>query len=103
MKRISISVIFIAMIFCINACKTAKQTTTQPQTTDKAVATGAIILKPNQKITVVSNITADSDMGMGMQMKNNSTATNTITVVAADDKNYTLTNTLTKFNMGMDM
>jgi len=62
----------------------------------------SIKLKKDQLITVVSSSSMDADMGMGMQMKNNTSATNQLVVLSEDDKQYLLTNTLTKISMNMD-
>jgi hypothetical protein len=45
----------------------------------------------------------DADLGMGMQMKNESSATNILHVIGSGDKNYTLSSTLIKLVISMDM
>ncbi len=59
-------------------------------------------LRMGQKIKVVITTTMDAEMSMGMQMKNESSSTNLLEVIAASDKSYTITNTLTKVNIGMN-
>ena len=62
-----------------------------------------IILNKGQKITIVSSSNSNTDMPMGMTMKTDNTTTNVLSVIDADDKNYSITNTITKLKMTMDM
>ena len=64
---------------------------------------GKIILNKGQKITIVSSSSSNTDMPMGMTMKTDNTTTNVLAVIDADDKNYSITNTITKLKMSMDM
>lgn len=61
-----------------------------------------IQLQKGQKINVVITNSADTDMGMGMQITNNSENTNVLTVTGETDKEYTLTNTLTRLKVSFE-
>lgn len=62
-----------------------------------------IALNKGQKITVTSTATVDAELMMGMNMKLNSTVTNSIVVISDDDKNYKVSNTVTKAKMEGEM
>lgn len=63
---------------------------------------GKIQLQKGQKISVHIINTSDTDLGMGMNMKNNSENTSVLTVMGETDKEYTLTNTLTKLKLSIE-
>lgn len=69
----------------------------------KPVATGKIMLAPGQKITVESNISMEADLSMGMQMTSTSASQNLLEAKNSTDKNYTISNTLTKVKVNMNM
>ena len=69
----------------------------------KPVVTGKILLPTGQKIIVESNITIEADLSMGMQMSSNSTTENLLEVKKSTDKNYTISSTLTKVKVNMNM
>lgn len=104
MKKLFIYSIFLSIGFC--ACKTSKQSVTKPSSMQEKAATsstGGIILNNGQKITVTSVSSAVTDMGMGMEMKNSSSATNVLLAISSDEKNYTISNTMTKFALEFSM
>jgi hypothetical protein len=98
MKKIILHAIVIAAIFCNSSCKTTKQTGSQ---TSNNTVTPNIVLNNGQKITVTSTTDSDTDLGMG-QATTSTSSTNIITVIATDDNNYRVTNTLTKLKMSTD-
>ena len=61
-----------------------------------------IILNKDQLITAITTSSQEADMGMGMLMKNNSTYTNLLSVIDVNDKDYKLSNTITKLSFSMD-
>src|SRR6476660_8001351 len=63
---------------------------------------GKIVLNKGQKFKVTTTSSQEADMGMGMEMKNFTTSTNDFVVLNADDKNYTMTSTLTGLKLSMD-
>ena len=65
--------------------------------------TGKIKLTNGQKIVVESNVTIEASLGMGMELTSNSTSENTLDVKNSTDKNYTISNTLTKLKVNMNM
>ena len=69
----------------------------------KPVVTGKILLPTGQKIIVESNITIEADLSMGMQMSSNSTSENLLEVKKSTDKDYTISSTLTKVKVNMNM
>jgi Family of unknown function (DUF6263) len=69
----------------------------------KPVGTGKIMLTPGQKIIVESSISMDADLSMGMQMSSTSTNENLLEAKNSTDKNYILSNTLTKVKVNMNM
>jgi len=62
-----------------------------------------IFLNKGQKINVVNTISSDADMGMGMQMKTNMVSNGILSVTGENEKEYTLTNTLTRMKGTMDV
>ncbi len=76
-------------IFCLSASAQIKDAKT-------------IQLQKGQQINVVVTTVSDTDMGMGMQLKNNSENTNLLTVTGETDKEYILTNKLTKLKVGFE-
>ncbi len=61
-----------------------------------------IVLNKGQKFKVSTTAAQEADMGMGMEMKNFTSSTNNLVVIDADDKGYTITNTLTGLKLSMD-
>lgn len=66
-------------------------------------ATEKIIIAPGQKIIVTSNISVEADLSMGMQISSTSTSENLLEAKSSTDKTYTLSNTLTKVKVNMNM
>ncbi|MEP7255217.1 MAG: DUF6263 family protein [Ferruginibacter sp.] len=73
------------------------------QTGSTKAATQKIILPGGQKIIVESNITIEADLSMGMAINSNSTSQNLLEVKNSTDKTYTISNTLTKVKVNMNM
>ena len=73
------------------------------QTGSTKAATKKIILPGGQKIIVESNITIEADLSMGMAINSNSTSQNLLEVKSSTDKTYTISNTLTKVKVNMNM
>jgi len=67
------------------------------------VPAGKIKLSNGQKIIVESNLAIEANLGMGMEITSNSTSENTLDVKNSTDKIYTISNTLTKLNVNMNM
>jgi hypothetical protein len=65
--------------------------------------TAKIILTTGQKITVESNVTIEANLSMGMELSSNSVSENYLEVKNSTDKNYTISNTLTKLKVDMNM
>src|SRR5436189_2308466 len=65
--------------------------------------TSKIILSNGQKIIVESTISMEANLGMGMELTSNSTSENTLEVKTSTAKNYTISNTLTKLKVNMNM
>ena len=63
--------------------------------------TSKIVLSKGQKIQVSTTVTIEST-AMGMDATNNSTTENLLEVKDATDKNYTVSNTLTKVKISMN-
>lgn len=64
---------------------------------------GKLKLSNGQKIQVESSTNIQASFGMGMELTSNSTAINSLQVKNATDKNYTVSNTLTKLKVDMNM
>ena len=73
------------------------------QTGSTKAAIKKIILPGGQKIIVESNITIEADLSMGMAINSNSTSQNLLEVKSSTDKTYTISNTLTKVKVNMNM
>lgn len=69
----------------------------------KPSVTGKILLSNGQKIVVESNVTIEANLSMGMQLNSNSTYENLLEVKNNTDKNYTISSTLTKLKVNMNM
>jgi hypothetical protein len=69
----------------------------------KPPVTSKILLSPGQKIIVENVVSMESSMSPGMDMSNNSVSENTLEVKSSTDKNYTLSSTLTKLKMELNM
>ena len=74
----------------------------QPGLTKPASA-GKIVIAPGQKITVASSISVEADLSMGMQLNSTSTSENLLEAKSSTDKTYTISNTLTKVKVNMNM
>jgi hypothetical protein len=61
-----------------------------------------IRLNPGQKFSVQTTISQEADMGMGMEMKNFTNSQSKFIVIGADDKSYTISNTLTGLKVNME-
>ena len=62
-----------------------------------------IKLANGQKIVVESTTEIEASLTMGMELKSNSITINTLGVKNSTDKNYTISNTLTKLKVNMNM
>lgn len=69
----------------------------------KPAAAGKIIIATGQKITITSNISVEADLSMGMQLSSISTSENLLEAKNSTDKTYTISNTLTKAKVNMNM
>lgn len=65
--------------------------------------TNAILLLKGQKISVNNDVTIDADLGMGMQLNSVTASINSLQVKDSDTNNYTISNTLTKLKINMNM
>lgn len=104
-NKLSLPVALICLIG-LYACNTSKKTTAAQapaKSSSKEASKEAIVLNNGQKIIVTSSSNTDTDMGMGMQMKNSSLATNILQLISTNDTGYTISNTLTKMSISMDM
>lgn len=63
---------------------------------------GKIQLQKGQKISVHITNMSDTELGMGMNLKNNTENTNVLTVMGETDKEYVLSNTLTKLKLSIE-
>ncbi len=93
MKRTAITILGIITTTLIFA---------QPGIT-KPVSPGKIVIAPGQKITVASSISVEADLSMGMQLNSTSTSENLLEAKSSTDKTYTISNTLTKVKVNMNM
>ena len=75
------------------------------QTASPAEISPAAKIKLNngQKIVVENIITIEASLGMGMELTSNSTSVNALEVKNSTDNNYTISNTLTKLKVNMNM
>ena len=94
MKKTSISLVglFITSVIFAQTFSPAKSTTA-----------GKIILTPGQKIVIQNLTTLEASFGMGMDLNSNSINENLLEVKNSLNKTYTLTNTLTKVKLDMNM
>ncbi|MBX2933983.1 MAG: hypothetical protein KF825_07045 [Ferruginibacter sp.] len=65
--------------------------------------TNAILLLKGQKISVNNDVTIDADLGMGMQLNSVTASINSLQVKDSDTNNYSISNTLTKLKINMNM
>lgn len=65
--------------------------------------TNAILLLKGQKISVNNDVTIDADLGMGMQLNSVTASINSLQVKDSDTNKYTISNTLTKLKINMNM
>ncbi len=75
----------------------------QSNSTAQISLTGKIKLTTGQKIVIESSITLEASLSMGMELSSNSTTENSLEVKTTTNKNYTISNTLTKVKVNMDM
>ena len=64
---------------------------------------GKIKLANGQKIVVESVSDVQASLAMGMELTSNSTTVNSLEVKSGTDKDYTISNTLTKLKVNMNM
>ena len=69
----------------------------------KPVFTNKILLSAGQKIIVQSSLTAESSLSPGVDVSNTTNSENTIEVRNISEKNYTLSSSLTKMQVNMNM
>lgn len=69
----------------------------------KTISTGKILLTTGQKIIAASTISVDADLSNGMELHSSSTTENTLEVKTGNDKDYTITSTLTKLKVNFNM
>lgn len=62
-----------------------------------------IKLTNGQKIVVETTTDVEASLAMGMELNSNSSTTNSLEVKNSTDKNYTISNTLTKLKVNMNM
>ncbi len=93
MKKISFTVLCIFAVGLMHA---------QTQG-NKPASTGKIMLSSGQKIIVVTTLSVESSLSPGMDITNNTVSENILEVKSASDKNYTISNTLTKLKVNMEM
>ncbi len=75
----------------------------QSNSTAQTSLTGKIKLTTGQKIVIESSISLEASLSMGMELSSNSTTENSLEVKTITNKNYTISNTLTKVKVNMDM
>lgn len=93
MKKVSVTILAMLTYTLIFA---------QPPKSTPA-STGKIILTTGQKIIVESNVTIEANLSMGMELSSNSVSENYLEVKNSTNKNYTISNTLTKLKVDMNM
>ena len=74
----------------------------QANVTDQKT-TNKIVLAGGQKILVETNITMEASLSPGMDMTGNTSSANTLEMKTGTDSSYTISNTLTKVKLNMDM
>jgi hypothetical protein len=62
-----------------------------------------IILHDGQKVIIETNVTIESNMSPGMDVTSSTSTVNLLEVKSSTEKNYTISNTMTKLKMNMDM
>lgn len=62
-----------------------------------------IVLNKGQKIVVQTTVSIETNMAPGMDASSNSTSENILFVKEATDKNYTISNSLAKLKLNMEM
>lgn len=72
-------------------------------TTRKPALSSKILLSNGQKIVVNTIVSVESSLSPGMDVTNNTTSENVLEVKNTTDKNYTISNTLTKLKVNVDM
>ncbi len=73
------------------------------KSTTKPALSGKILLSKGQKIVVNTILAVESSLSPGMDVSNNTTSENVLEVKNSTDKNYTISNTLTKLKVNIDM
>jgi hypothetical protein len=68
-----------------------------------SLPTGKIVLANGQKIFVESSVTIEANLSPGMDMNNKTSSFNTLEVKTTTDSSYTISNTVTKLKLDMDM
>jgi hypothetical protein len=93
MKKISLTLlpVFTAALLCAQT------------PVNKPATTGRITLSNGQKIIVKTTLSVESSMGPGMDITNNTTSENILEVKNSTGKNYTISNTLTRLKVNIDM
>ena len=66
-------------------------------------STQKVTLAAGQKILIVTEVSMDANLGMGMDLNSTSTTNNLLTVKNITTANYTISNTLTKVKVNMNM
>lgn len=74
----------------------------QTNVTDQKT-TNKIVLSEGQKIIVETNITMEASLSPGMDMTGNTSSASTLEMKTGTDSSYTISNTLTKVKLNMDM
>jgi len=69
----------------------------------KPPVTGKIMFPAGQKIIVESSISMEASLSMGMEITSSSASENILESKSGTDKNYTISNTLTKVKVNMNM
>lgn len=69
----------------------------------RPVLVNKIILTNGQKIIVQNSVSIESSMSPGMDVTSSTTSENTLEVKNATEKNYTISNSLTKVKLNMEM
>lgn len=107
MKKYQFLLLSACLLSSLLACKSTKQTAATVNTGNSSSsvssAKAGIILKTGQVITVTSSSSSNSELAMGMEMTNTTASTNILKVIGADEKNYQVSNTLSKFAVSIKM
>lgn len=69
----------------------------------KPIIPSKIVLTNGQKISIETSLSMDASLSPGMDMTNKTSSVNTLEVKSGNDTSYTITNTLTKIKLDMDM